>query len=267
MSKKFIQVNKLQYEIPTSWHDLTIEDQIRVTEYSQKEKYVKTLAIMAGYSNIPMDELKKLPFHRVTKAMEAFKFLNDPIPKCEFKEFEWEGKTYKIQSDIFDMNTEDSVHCLMASENHKDNPAEAYPEILAVLYRADDEPTLASFDLDAKAKSFRKLPFVLGYNIYGFFLQSGNVLNLTSQIFSPEVARQLVQEKNNELMLSMKRLAQDGHGNWFTRLRIGLMIRYLKSIPNRLDTYFSSPASEHTIPRWKRMFIKLGWKKKKRNLN
>jgi hypothetical protein len=153
------------------------------------------------------------------------------------------------------------VVLLTESENNKENPAETYPLILAVMYRAEDEEFLSDFDVDAKAEMFKELSLPLGHSVYSFFLHLGSVQNLSSLIFNKEVAGSLVLEKNRELQSTLKALVLVGRGSWFTKLRIGLMIRYLKFLESRWGTFFSSTQSESTTPKWRLKFKRLGRRK------
>ena len=261
---KEISIDKVKYRIPTKWEEVTIGHQIEVEKIRNEQQHVKILALVAGYGGIPIDVLKQQPYSAVERVFSHFKWINEDIPKVDTHEFEFKGKTYKLQDDIFDMKTEEVVLILTENENHKDNPVEMYPLILAIMYRTEDEKTLDDFDVDAKAEMFKDITMPIGHSVYAFFLTLLSVQNLSSQTFSPEVAKSLVLEKSKGLRSILKRLAQDGHGNWFTRLRIGIMILYLKYFENLWDTYFNSNPSEDTTPKWKSMFRRFAWMKRRK---
>ena len=263
---KEFKLNGRTWQIPENWYEVTIANQIKVEELS-KETDNNVLALLAGYSGIPMEELKAAPFNQVKEALAALTFLQEEMPKENPREFDFQGKHYTLQEDVFEMRTEDVVSILTAHENNKKNPIEVYPIILAVIYRSEDEKRLDDFNLDEKKELFKGLSLPQGAAAYGFFLQIGNVQELTSLMSSPEVLQALLQEKLKDCKTSLSKSVQDGRGKWFTKLQIGIMQKYLSYLEKNLGSLCSTTPSESTTKNLSQTFKRFALRKKKEKQN
>jgi hypothetical protein len=262
--KKQVKINGRTWFIPQDWNDVTIANQIEANTLAEIEEN-NVLALLAGYSSIPLEELKIAKFDEVKEILASMQFIKEPVPESNPQEFDFNDKHYVLQEDIFDMRTEDVISILTASENHKDNPIEVYPIILAVIYRSEEEQRLSDFNLDKKAAEFRDLPLPIGVSAYGFFLSVGNVQEILSLMSSPEVLKQLLQEKLKDCKSSLNKSVQDGRGRWYTKFQIGLMTKYLSYLEKNLDTLCSTTASEPTTKNSWQTFKRFVSRKKKEN--
>ena len=68
---KTIVFNKKKYRIPSCWEDITIKMQQEVSTIAHAEQYVKTLGILAGYTGIPLEELKEAGVSRLCKYSDS----------------------------------------------------------------------------------------------------------------------------------------------------------------------------------------------------
>lgn len=264
---KTIQFNNKEYDIPTEWNDVSIQDQIEVSKIKDEQQHVKILAIISGYGKIPVDELKTVPFHKVENLFSNFTFVKEEIPRVPITGFTHNGEKYYLQEDIFEMKTEDFVAIMTAQENNRENLMEAYPILLAILYRKEGEESLDDYNLDKRVEEFKHLPLPIGYSAYAFFLNSSNLLNRTSQIYSPQSLKFAVSEKFNELSNTLKQSATRSGTKWYIRLQSLITMWYINYLKKSWDKHFNLSPSKNTTIHWWQIYKRLRMMKQKRNQN
>ena len=236
--KKF-QLNKKTYEVPTKWSEVTLKMQMKVSEDASKiidNEVLQRISLISGYCNIPIEELKKTNINRVAELFKHLKFINEPLPTGSSESFEWKGEKYHVMPSLLEGQFQDWVNIETAFSNHKDDPYNALPIVIAVLAKKEGE-TLYDFDLVKRAKEFEELPMTVIEPIRVFFSAIGVMSSLSSQLYSKESQQEIVRNKLIELKGSLNR--QVGGGLLTKSLR-GLMKLWVKYLEVDVTKYFNS---------------------------
>ena len=254
---KEITLDKVKYSVPEKWEEVTIQQQINVSKIAEEQKHVKMLAIIAGYTSIPIEVLKNVKFNRVESVMKKLEFLKETIPTMKtIDKITFKNVTYTLQSDIFELKTEDFLAIMTAQENFKDNPVEMYPVMLAVIYRKEGETSLDDYDLDERYELFKELPLPIGYSVYSFFLTTLKNLEISSRISSPQSIEYALSVKFEELQNLLKPSEQHRGMKWYTRLLIMIMREYVRLLKKRWDKYSNSSQLKNITTSWWKTFKK-----------
>ncbi len=91
---KTVLINEIKYTIPTSWSEVTLDQQINVEQYSQTNTGFTSVAILAGYAGLDVDTVKKLHFSVVQQLFEHLTILAEHIPIEPVHEFTHHGDKY-----------------------------------------------------------------------------------------------------------------------------------------------------------------------------
>lgn len=253
---KSITFNKQKYNIPTSWDEITLGMQIKVSQVASKQQYVKTIAILAGYTGIAVEELKTAKVHQLTKVMKALSFIKTPIPDEPVMEFEFNGKKFLIKNNMLEQEFQDYVSIQTAIAEHENNQWNVTPIILAVMCKHGDE-TLDDFDIMERAKEFEGLPLPIANGIAGFFLSQIKVSNYITMFSSPKVREDILQSKMQELNSTINQLRKQRGGNLLIRLWVLILRKYMKYLNKQLVKSYSSPQSSSLKTKWIRTYKKL----------
>ena len=220
---KTITLNRIKYQCPTKWGDITLRQQIKVSQDADKEDNFKILALMSGYCDIPMDVLKKVRFSQVQKVFKNLAFLKDvEIPKKAIVDFEFKGEKYTIVDSLMNEEFQDWVSCETAFQNHKDNIWDALPYLIAVLAKREGE-SLDDYDLDERAELLKDIPIDIANGISVFFSANVKLSKLSSLLYSNR--NLIVQQKVEEVLSTLNK--QDG-GGLLTRWLRGILRWYTK---------------------------------------
>ena len=199
---------------------------------------IKSMAMMAGYLNIPIDELKRMKLTDANKLAKYVSFLNTKMSEEAITEFDFNGNTYYVGQNIFETEFQDFVSIQNTMQNVSGNTLTVLPTLIAIMAKRKIDGTLESLDdynVEERSKEFLKLPITVANSLSVFFYQSISVLQITSQLYSNP--KEAVQRKIEECRNIVKK--QVGVG-WLTRLLRGTSLYYLKFIEKRLDKYFTS---------------------------
>jgi len=239
MSKE-IQFNNKKYQCPVSWADVTLRMQMEVSTIANEQQYIKTLGILAGYTSIPVEELKQAKIQDLKRVMQHLDFISEPIPSEPVMAFSFNGHDYIIPPNILEQEFQDYVAIQTAIAEHGDNQWMVTPYILAVMCKRDNgEETLDDYDIIARAEEFKDLPITIANGIAGFFLSNTQVYKSILMLSSPEVLTEIASGKTKELQDSLSQLRKQRGGNLLIRLWIMISRRYIKSSNRKLEKYFN----------------------------
>lgn len=235
---KNIVLNNKTYQVPTSWEEVTLEQQIKVTTDQEnfEDERLKRMALLSGYCSIPIDELKRTQLKEVKKLFKYLSFLNDELPKEPLKEFEFNGNKYTVIDSLINQQFQDWVSVETAFSNHKENEVEALPTIFAVICKRENE-TLDDFDIYQRAEEFKKLPMTIVEPLRVFFSQIEKLSIMATQLSSKETQEKIVNERLKEFENTVNK--QVG-GELFMRLLRGILLRYLKYLKKVWMKYFNT---------------------------
>lgn len=240
--KKFRFKNK-QYTIPENWEEVTLEQQIQVSEIASKNPTIKMLGILSAYTGIPVNELKKTKTTKLTDVLKKLKFINDPIPNTPIIEFSFEGDYYYIGENFLEQEFQDYVSIQTIIAEHEDNIWKATPHILAIMAKKEGE-SLDDYNVNERAEKFKKLPLNIVNGVNTFFLSNLIGSKIYTQLYSKETVSKLVEGKEKELNNSINKLEQQRGGKWYTRLLDTIFIKLIKSSKKGLVKYYNSTLSK-----------------------
>lgn len=238
---KTITINGKKYSTPENWNEITLETQIRVNDYMETftNERIKSMAMMAGYLNIPIDELKRMKLTDANKLAKHVSFLNKPIESQAQTQFDFNGETYYVGQNLLETEFQDFVSIQNTMQNVSGNTLTVLPTIIAIMAKRKKAcgtlESLDDYDVEARSKEFLQVPITVANNLSVFFYQSINVLHLTTHLYSNPKA--LAQRKIEECRNTVKQ--QGGRGLLIRWLR-GTSLYYLRFIEKRLDKYFTS---------------------------
>lgn len=241
---KQIELNGIKYNVPTSWEDITIKDQIRVSEISQKYTGLTSqLQLLAGYSNIPVDVLKHINIKHLPELLSNLEFINEPLNQDPISKFEYKGDKYYVMPTLIDGEFQDFISLESVIQMYAEKPADGLPFIIAILCKREGE-TLDSFDIEERAKHFLDLPIDIANRVSVFFSQ----LEKLSMINTPTFLEQYQKEVDkkainqlNELENTMKQ--SDGQG-WLGRLQRKILLKYVQYLKKNYISYLTGTVSK-----------------------
>ena len=264
---KTIQFNNNKYKIPESWEDVTLKMQMLVSTVASEQAYVKTIGILAGYTSIPVEELKAAKIGDLERIMGSMGFMKTPIPEEPVMEFSHNGEDYQVATNMLDQQFQDYVAIQTAIAEYGDNKWLLTPYILAVMAKRGAEETLDDFDIMERAKLFEDIPVPIANGITAFFLTSSKASKFITMFSSPVLQESILHAKVKELEDSVSLLRKQRGGNILIRLWTMILRRYIKSLSCQLVKFYSSPVSKPSKKKWKQTFRRLLLRKPKERSN
>lgn len=241
-----ITFNKKKYDLPTSWDEVKLEMIIKTSELSDLLPDAPLVAIMAGYSGIPVDELKPAKMAQVGKIMEALEFIYEEYKPLPSNHFVHNGIQYGCEDDIINIEFQDYVSLQTILYNYRDNPVKGLPYMIAALFKKDNEK-LDDFNLDDRAKEFLTLKFTTAKNLECFFLHSKSAYETIIQLsLIQDQLPELVLHKITELQNIIKKHKEQNGGSLLTKLVIGVLQIYLKRLKRGLEKYYNTTLTRHS---------------------
>lgn len=220
-----------EFYLPTSWHECTLSQAIKVQDYELVEDEFKVLALIAGYSNIELQDLKRMTLAEIKQLTDAMKFVLDPLPEEPIADFNWKGKHYYTIESFLTQESQDYFTTESILQAHQHNTYKALPELLAVMCKQEGE-SLDDFNLVERAKEFEDLPMSIACGIRVFFYALGMLYQLNSQSFSNR--DKIIQAKADEVEITLKKLAG---GDLSSRLVARMLRKSMKSLLKSWKTY------------------------------
>ncbi len=238
---KTIRINKVEYQVPQSWHEVTLGKQMEVSKLDNKytNPVDRKLAILSAYANIPMNILKAEKIDRMIELFNTISFISTDIPSQQLIEFDFKGHHYYCGQNLIESEFQDFISIQNAIESHSGSTYLALPVIVAVMCkRKKADGTLESiddYDVMQRAREFMDLPIPIANGLVFFFASSIRLQENLSQFYSnpKELVMKQIEEAENIVR------KQDGQA-WHTRLLNGILRSYIKSIKKDVDKYFTS---------------------------
>lgn len=240
---KIITLNYKKYRCPTSWDEVTLKNQMKVSDDDKAITIpeLKKFAILSGYSGIPIEELKKSKLSELQELFKAIEFINIPIHEKQINEFDFNNNHYYIGQNIVDMEFQDFISIENTLSEYSGNTYNALPIILAIMCKKKKDGILESiddYDIMKRAKEFEELPLIIAHNLSLFFSQVIAIYNSNFQSFlNPEVQRLIMQKQIESVESTLKKL--DGKG-LLTRCVTGILRHCLKYIKRQQDKHYIS---------------------------
>lgn len=252
------------YECPESWNEVKLKQQIEVSEIANQQKYVKMIALVAGYTGIPIETLKQAPIKEGERLMKELDFLKKDLPEDPIKEFELNGDKYYVADSITKMQWQEYVSNMTAIEMFNDNIWKVTPFLLATMAKREGE-TLDDFDIEKRAQFFEEnIDVPTANRLRSFFLTNWRVSKFITQLSSPDQQQKILQNKIKELRSSINKLKKTRGGNLLIRLWIIILNKWICYLEKQWVKSFNLHPSKNSKKKWKTIFRKLLLKKQKR---
>jgi hypothetical protein len=244
---KKITLNGIGYNLPENWDEISIRMQLKVSDDTDKIEHeqLKKLAILSGYCDIPIEELKRANLKDVTRLFNNMKFLNDPLPDKPLVKFEYKGEEYMCGQNLIDMQFQDFISIENAISEHTGNTYNALPTIMAIMCKKKKKvdgslESLDDYNVKERAELFLDLPVTIAHQLSLFFSISEGMLSKTIPLFSKvEVQKAVMQSQIERVESMLKEL--DGKG-LLTRFAIGILRYCLRYIKRAWQRHFTSIA-------------------------
>ena len=236
-----ITINSIEYNVPTSWQECTLKQAIKVQDYELQEDEYKILAIIAGYSNIELEELKHFKLDEIRLLTDAMKFVLEPLPEEPISQFTFKGHEYFTIESFMTQESQDYFTTEAIMKAHGNNTYKALPELLAVMCKRERE-TLDSYKIQDRAKLFEDLPMDICEGLRLFFYAIAQLSAIRTQSFLQR--DQIIAQKASETRSMLNTL--DG-GRWSGILLAKILRKYLKSLERNWKTYSSGIASNSKV--------------------
>jgi hypothetical protein len=236
---KTIEFQEKLYNVPTEWQEVTLGMQIKTSELVDILEDAELIAIIAGYTGIPVDELRLSNLKAIEPIVDILDFIYMPYVPVPTNEFIYKEERYSTKHDIAEVCFEDWVSVQTILYNHRDNPVLGLPKILASLYKKADE-TLDDFNLNDRSGYFMDLPITIARDCEGFFLTNLQAYKGISQL-------SLIIKEEEKLILStlieldntmIRRKAENGI-SFSTKLVIMISRIYIWYLKRELERYFN----------------------------
>lgn len=233
-------INGIEYQIPKSWEDISLEKYLEVMNVDvDEDEEFRSLIIIGHYTGIPVVELKRMKLTELHELLNVMKFLQTDI--AEDKPIEniiISGETYHVIESMLTEQAQDyfAMDAMLREAQH--NIYNAMPKLLAIMLRKSGE-NLDEINIDQRTAFFKKNVNVVQANgLRVFFYNYGIMLQLHSQLYSNR--NQIIHQKELEVENTMKRL--DGMG-WRGRWLKKILQKLLKFYTNHWKNYYSGTVS------------------------
>ena len=238
---KKITLNEIEYKLPTMWTEVTLAQQILVTEYGDiySDPIMRKIAILSAYSTIDINVLKRSNINDLRDLFKAISFINTPMSEDGIIKFNFKSETYYIAQNLMDQDFQDYISLQNVQQQHKDNPTKSLPMLIAILAKKKKADgileTLDDYKVEERAESFKELNISIANSIAVFFLKNYNVSQITSQLYSNP--KEVIMMKMEEVQHIMNKQAGQG-----LRMKCvnGILRIYLWFIKRKLDKLFTS---------------------------
>ena len=226
---KKITLNKQKYNCPTSWSDITVQDQIRVSQIAAEHTgLTKNLQLIAGYAKIPVEEIKRTHISKLTNLLKHLDFIVEPMNEDPIYSFEHRGHEYSVMQSLQDAEFQDFISLESVMAMYKDNNFEALPMMIAILCKREGE-SLDSYDIEERAKEFLDLPIDTANRVSVFFSRIGLISQINTPTFLEAYQKKTNQELTNSLDELESTIQQSGGQGLLGNLRRWTLRKYAQS--------------------------------------
>lgn len=258
---KTITIGNTSFNIPTSWDEITLQQQLTVERLAVEHPEFKSLAVLAGYLQVEIDLIKKLHINDVKLLLNELIFTSTPIDNKTVTEFVHGEHTYHLIPSLLKAEFQDFLSIESIMDNYKGKEYQALPMIIAIIAKRKGE-SLSDYDVEERSKVFLSLPLPIANGIWFFFAQVG-------LMFSPDSHKIILQQQDQEirwLITSMlATLKKPNGGGWLIRLwKVGLRT-YLNYLLNGWKQSYGGQHLKAERTNWISRFKKLLKKNRKRS--
>lgn len=257
---KTITFNHKKYDVPTTWRDVTLRMQLEVSKIESTQAHVKTIAVIAAYTGIPILDLRNAKVEQLAEIMSVLAFIDTPINTKPVFNFMYKGHEYNVMESLINNQFQDYVACQTAISEYDKDMWKQLSYLAAILAKRNGE-TLDSFDVNERAEYMMDLDVNTCNGIAAFFLSNQKALDFISQWSSPQTVEVGLENKLRELENTLNQLQKHRGKNLLIRLWIGISRNYIKSIRSQSVKSLNSPASKPLKMSWMQTLKKLLWKK------
>jgi hypothetical protein len=246
-----IKVNGVQYNIPTSWSDITLAQQIEISKVGQRDETFRNVHMISTYTGIPMDLIRRMNINDFKSILELLSFMAQPTDNKILRSFDHNEKTYFLADSILNGQTQDFLSVEGLLKKYKDNQVEALPYIIAIVAKQEKE-TLDDYDVYQRAEEFMNLPYSIAQNIWFFFVQ-------TEKAYSLNIKQSLIamdQVLETSLNYSENLVKQSDGQTWSRKLQKAILLLYIRSTRKSYRSFWTSIQSEPSKENWKQRFKK-----------
>lgn len=264
---KTIMFNEKEYQCPECWCEVSLGMLIKTSELNDILVDAPIVAIVAGYTGIPTQELKLSNLSEISPILEILDFIYEEYKPVPSNSFEFKGKLYSTKPDLAECNFEDWVSIQTILYNNRDNPVMGLPKIIATFCKQEGE-TLDSFDLEDRAKYFMDLPLPTAKDIEGFFLSNLIAYKSISQLSSIiKEQEKLILSTLTELDSTMIKRKEQSGTSFFTKFQISIYRMYIRYLKRGLERYFNYGPSKSSKRSFKRILTNLHIRKFNKKIN
>jgi len=241
---KTISLNGKQYDCPQRWEDVTLKQQMQVSVDVQKIviEELKRFAILSGYCNIPIDELRHAKLQEVQKVFENMAFVNTPLPEKPLMEFDFKDSHYYCGQNLVEMEFQDFISIENTLQDYSGNTQLALPTILAIMCKRMKPngllESIDDYDINKRSFEFMELPVTTAHQLSLFFSLNEKLFSQLIPSFSIQQNQEAILQKQiEEVESTLKEL--DGKG-WLMRCVTGILRYSLKYTKRLLDKHSTS---------------------------
>lgn len=195
-----------EWNLPTKWEDITLEQWSKIQELygeTEEDKELDLTELIHILANKPKEEVKQLPIDFLEKILASLTFLNikpkeeKPLPRIEI-----DGNIYEINiMEKMKVGEYIDVTTLLKTEDGKYN----YPMLFAILCRKKNEKYDDDFIANvfpSRVEMFSKQPIIKILPLMAFFLTRWNLSNQISHLSS--MAEEAISHTRKDIEDSMK---------------------------------------------------------------
>jgi hypothetical protein len=257
-----IIINEKEYNIPQSWNEVTLKQQIELSQIKDRDDLFKNLFMVQTYTGIPMEIVKKMNINEFKQILSNLKFLTEQ-PKSELiKDFKLNGNTYYVSDSLLKGETQDFLSIEAVLQKYKDNEVKALPYIIAVICKQKGE-SLDSYDVEKRALEFELLDYQTANNIWFFFAQTEVFFSKNIKFYLNLQDKQMTQSLNYTENIIKK---SAGGGLW-KKLHKAILLQYVKYISKSWKNFYHISSSETSKENSKIKFKKNQLKTQKEKSN
>ena len=252
-----LEIQEMKIKVPASWDDITLQQQINFERYAQANTGFTSIAMVAGYCDLKMDDVKHFNINNIKDLLNQLSFVSKPMPQVPIHEFEHRGHKYFTIPSMLKGEFQDFISNETILDQYKRRISESLSFSIAILCKREGE-TLDKYDVHERAKEFYDLPLPIAQGLSTFFLTSAKLLNLDYNSVLENQHTNLLQ------LIDYTQILLKPHRGmaWRSRLLTGILRYYLKFIKLRWNKYYSifkSGQPRMTLTQRLKGFIKMKW--------
>jgi hypothetical protein len=235
-------VNGIEYNIPETWDEVTVRQQIAISEVTDRDDMFLNYYLISQYTGIDLELIKKMNINQFKQIMELMSFLNEKLEPKTITSFEFKGEKYYLMDSLLKGETQDFLSIEGIMKKYKDNPAKALPYIIGIIAKKQGE-SLSDYDVWKRGELFMELPYPIANDIWFFFANSEKILSNNIQQYL------IIQDKVMEASLSYSEsmLKQSDGQRLSMRLAKATLLYYIRFIRKDWTRFLTGIQSESSI--------------------